>query len=39
MNSPQLSLPNLVPEAILAVVIPFLFKLAGAVALWIAGDG
>jgi small conductance mechanosensitive channel len=30
-------LPNLVPEAILAVVIPFLFKLAGAVALWIAG--
>ncbi|MGB7563478.1 MAG: mechanosensitive ion channel family protein, partial [Prochlorococcaceae cyanobacterium] len=30
-------MPNLVPETILAVVIPFLFKLAGAVALWIAG--
>jgi len=25
-------LPNLVPEAILAVVVPFLFKLVGAVA-------
>ncbi len=37
MNSPQRSLPSLLPEAILAVVIPFLFKLAGAVALWIAG--